>query len=42
MPTPPGLDGGKLENDMNIKNFLEAALCFAIFAGWGVMLAMGV
>jgi hypothetical protein len=31
-----------LENEMKIRDIAEAALCFAIFAGWGVMLALGV
>ena len=39
MPTPPGLDGGNLENEMSIKEIAEAAACIAVFAAIGVMLA---
>jgi hypothetical protein len=42
MPTPPGLDGGTLENHMKIEEVAIAVLCCVIFAGWGILLALGV
>lgn len=42
MPTPPGLDGDNMENEMNIKDLATAVLCCAVFAFWGVLLALGV
>ena len=39
MPTPPGLDGGNLENEMTIKEIAEAVVCCALFAFIGILLA---